>query len=170
LLEKVDELDSIDLLKLYSEIISELKNRKILRSTNNPVADYAEWLVSKAFNWKLEHNSKAGFDAIDDKGIKYQIKARRLHSSNKSRQLSVIRNLEEKLFDVLVAILFNEDFSILEAYKIPYSLIGNYARYNDYQNGHILVLKGNILLKQNADRIDDILVGYLTKMNKNNAY
>ena len=31
-----------DLLKLYCDLMEELRNRGIIRSSNNPVADYAE--------------------------------------------------------------------------------------------------------------------------------
>jgi len=101
--------------------------------------------------------SRAGFDAIDSKGIRYQIKGRRLHPSNSSRQLGVIRNLAEKKFNFLVVVLFDKDFSILVAYKIPHHLIDKYARYSEYQDGHILSLKGDVLTAKGVERIDNIL-------------
>ena len=107
-----------DLLITFGKILDELKRRGVVRSRNNPVADYAEWLVSKTFGYGLQPNSNSGFDAMDSAGVKYQIKSRRLHPSNKSRQLGVIRNLEDKKFNFLIAVLFNKDFSVLEAYGI----------------------------------------------------
>lgn len=141
-----------DLLALFAMIINELNNRGVVRTQNNPVADFSEWLVANTFDLTLQENSKNGFDAIDSNGMKYQIKGRRLHQTNSSRQLSVIRNLKDKKFDFLIGVLFNEDFSILEAYKIPHEIIPKYARYNSHQNGHILMLKGDILGQ--VERID----------------
>lgn len=48
-------------------------------------------------------------------GMRYQIKARRVHSAHRSRQLSTIRNLADQKFDYLIAVIFNDDFSILQA-------------------------------------------------------
>ncbi|MCG2686595.1 hypothetical protein L6278_00480, partial [Candidatus Parcubacteria bacterium] len=90
------------LLILYSDIINELKGRNILRSSNNPVGDYAEFMVAEKFNLELQPNSNKSFDAIDGKtGLKYQVKGRRITRSNASKQLGVIRNLETADFDFL---------------------------------------------------------------------
>ena len=130
------------LLSLYTDILNELKEREIIKAFNNPVSGVAEWLVAKAFKLKLQPNSNEGFDAIDEKtNTRYEIKARRITRYNKSRQLGVIRDLKKKRFDFLIGIIFDEYFSVLEAYKIPHSLIAEYAHYNNHQNGHILRLE-----------------------------
>ena len=150
-----------DLLVLFGDLLDELKRRGIVRSRNNPVADYSEWLVSKAFGLNLQPNSNSGFDAVDSKGIRYQIKGRRLHPANKSRQLGVIRNLEDKKFDFLIAVLFNKDFSVLEAHKIPHRLIDKHSRFSKHQNGHIMILRGDILTAEGVERIDEQLSEYI---------
>jgi hypothetical protein len=95
-------------LKLHSSIIDELKRRNVVRTRNNPVGDYTEWLVKRALKLQLSNNSKMGYDAKDNrKNIKYQIKGRQITSDNKSKQLSVIRKLEDKKFDFLIAVLFD---------------------------------------------------------------
>ncbi len=156
----ITKISPHELLVLFADVLDELKSRGVVRSRNNPVADYAEWVVTKGLGLSLQSNSTAGFDAIDSKGIRYQIKGRRLYPPNSSRQLGVIRNLAGKKFDFLVAVLFNKDFSILEAYKIPHYLIGKYARYSEHQNGHILILKGGVLMAKGVERIDNILRKY----------
>jgi hypothetical protein len=152
-----------DLLVLFGDVLDELKRRGIVRSRNNPVADYAEWLVSKAFNLNLQPNSNSGFDAIDSNGVKYQIKGRRLHPSNQSRQLGVIRNLKAKKFDFLIGVIFDKDFSVLEAYKIPHRLIKANSRFSKHQNGNILILKGDILSTKGVERIDEQLNEYIKR-------
>ncbi len=94
---------------------------------------------------ELEANSKAGYDALDSGGTRIQIKGRRLASKNASRQLSAIRKYEEKDFDILVAILFNEQFDVSEAYEVPHEVIGDYARYTAHGNSHTLIMGGSIL-------------------------
>lgn len=53
-----------ELLSLQADAIDELKKRGVLRTKNNPVGDYAEWLVSHALNLTLAKNSSAGYDAL----------------------------------------------------------------------------------------------------------
>lgn len=146
-----------ELLKFYTEIIEELINRRVLRTRNNPVADYTEWLVSSKLQFKLENNSKSGYDATDIKGIKYQIKGRRITPTNKSKQLGVIRKLESKKFDYLIGLVFDKDFSLIEGYKIPHQTIKKYAKFSKHQNGHILHLKGEILRDPKTENIINIL-------------
>ncbi|MCG7991197.1 MAG: hypothetical protein JAY99_01735 [Candidatus Thiodiazotropha lotti] len=141
----LSNLEVKELLKLQSSIIDELKKRKIVRTKNNPVGDYTEWLVAKGLGLELANNSSAGYDAIDTEGKKYQIKGRRITPDNKSRQLSALRNYEEKDFDYLVAVIFNENYEVIEARMIPHEIIGDYSKYREHVNAHILHLKGAIL-------------------------
>ena len=64
-----------------------------------------------AFKWDPENNSTAGYDAKDRAGVRYQIKARRLTQHNPSRQLSAIRNIDDKPFDILAGLLVSETFT-----------------------------------------------------------
>lgn len=134
-----------DILKLYAQIMEELRLRGVVRSGNNPVADYAEAVVAKQLKLKLANNSNRGFDAVDRKGTTYQIKARRITARNKSRQLGVIRNLEKRHFDYLLAAIFDESFILQELWRIPHDKIEEYSKYRSHQNGHILVLRGAVL-------------------------
>ena len=147
-------LSDKELLQLYSDLMVELRQRKLLRSSNNPVSDYAEKVISEMMLLTLEKGSNKGYDAIDEKtGTRYQIKARRLTKQNKSRQLGVIRNLDQNLFDYLIAVIFNESFSPQEIWKIPRNIIPKYSYFSPHQNGRILVLAGKILQDKEASRI-----------------
>ena len=134
-----------ELLQLQSSIINELKARSVVRTKNNPLGDYAEWLVANALGLDLQSNSKAGYDGVSKDGTRVQIKARRITPDNKSRQLGAIRNYAGKDFDVLAAVIFNEDFDVIDALLIPHDVVGEYANYREHVNAHILVLKGKIL-------------------------
>ena len=146
-------LEIKELLKLQATVIDELKKRGVVRTRNNPVGDYTEWLVAKSLCLELADNSAAGYDAIDEKGARYQIKGRRITAENKSRQLSAIRNYEGNEFDYLVAIIFNEYYDIIEARLAPHEVVGSYAKYREHVNAHILHLKGPIL---DDPRVTDI--------------
>ena len=133
--------------------MKELISRRIIRTFNNPVGDYTEWLVSSRLNYKLENNSKAGFDATSSTGERIQIKGRRITPWNKSRQLSAIRNLDSKDFDTLAAVIFDEDYNVIEAKMIPQKIIHEFANYREHVNAHILILQGDIL---SDNRVKDI--------------
>ena len=142
---QLEQLSVKDLLKLQSSVIDELNNRGIVRTKNNPLGDYTEWLVGSALNLELQPNSKAGYDGVDKSGTRIQIKGRRVTRNNKSRQLSAIRKYEEKDFDILIGLIFNEDFEVIEALSIPHEVIKDYARFSSHSNAHLLTLKGAVL-------------------------
>jgi hypothetical protein len=64
----VTTLGSHKILCLFPDIIEELRDRGLTRSKNNPVADYAEHLVCKAFSLTPAEKSTKGYDAVDIKG------------------------------------------------------------------------------------------------------
>jgi hypothetical protein len=142
------------LLQNYYHIIDELRKRKVVRTSNGPIGDYAEWLIAKQLGLTLVTNSTAGYDAIDSSGLKYQIKSRRITPRRSHRQLSAIRNLKNHDFDYLIAILFNERVEVTSVMKMPHAIIEKYARYREHVNAHILILSGGIL--------DDPLIEDLT--------
>lgn len=149
----IKDLSIKELLQHSSAIIDELKRRKVVRTKNNPLGDYTEWLVAKGLGLDLANNSVAGYDGTDSEGVKIQIKGRRVTPENKSRQLSAIRNLEKNDFDQLVAVIFGEDYEILDAVIIPHEIIAEYAAYRQHTNAYFLHLKGAIL---HDPRVKDI--------------
>ncbi len=155
---ELSRLSEVELLKLHASIIDELKARKVVRTKNNPVGDYTEWLVSNALKLQLSNNSASGYDGIDKKGIKYQIKGRRITPENTSRQLSAIRNLKKKDFDFLIGVIFNKDYKILDAVMIPHAVVEEYASYKKHVNAHILHLREAILTDTRVRNI----IGQLT--------
>jgi len=116
-------LSPIDLLRLNAHTLVELRDRGFIRTLNAPLGDYAEYLFCKAFVWKIADNSAKDYDATDPQGKRYQIKARRLVKSNTSRQLGALRRLTENNFEVLGAVLFRADFTVLKAALIPHSVV-----------------------------------------------
>ena len=81
------DLTNEEVLRLWATVMGELRRRRVIRSANNPVADYAETLVAERLGLQLVGNSTASYDAVAQDGTRYQIKARRLHDETSSRQL-----------------------------------------------------------------------------------
>lgn len=134
----------LDLLRQHGEALKELRRRGTIRTSNNPVGDYAETLFCRAFGWDQTPNSERDTDAIGPDGTRYQIKSRRLTQHNGSRQLGALRRLPDKNFDVLAAVLFAEDFSVIRAALIPHSVTKERASYVQATNSWRFLLQDDI--------------------------
>lgn len=134
-------LATSELLKLYADVMTELRNREVLRSSNNPVADYTEALVVAALQLTRAPASEAGFDATSQQGERFEIKGRRLTAQNRSTQLSAIRGIELQHFDYLVGVVLNEDFTVRYGYQIPYGVVQTVSRFRAHVNARILHLR-----------------------------
>jgi hypothetical protein len=141
------------LLVLHSQIADELRERGITRSSNSPTGDLAEYLFCKAFRWTQAGNSRANIDALDEAGIRYQIKGRRATRFNKSRQLSAIRDMAGAHSDFLAGVLFKEDYTVLRAALIPHSIVLVGATYVSHTNSHRFLLRDDIW---NAPGVRDV--------------
>lgn len=139
------QLDDKRLLAAYCSLMSELEDRGVVRSSNNPVADYTETLVARALGLSLEPQSRAGYDARDADGIRYQIKGRRLTSRNNSTQLSALRNLAQRPFDILAAVAYAQDLSVLYGALVPIEVVAELSRFSAHSNSHVFMFRRNVL-------------------------
>lgn len=128
-----------ELLLLSGLILNELQSRGVVRTRNNPVSGYTEWLVSTRLNLRLAANSNKGFDAVDVSGRRYEIKARRLTPRTRSAQLSAIRDISGEHFDFLIAVVYNKDFEIILALRIPRSVVVEKSSYVKATNSYKLM-------------------------------
>jgi hypothetical protein len=145
-------------LNIFAGCLDELKRRGVTRSTNNPVADYAEFLFQNALSLKLCPKSTKGYDATDTHGRKYEIKGRRLTSHNTSRQLSAIRGLDENHFDFLAGVLFGADFTVQKACLVPHDQVSILSAYREHTNSWILHLRDSVWTKPGVIDVTQDLV------------
>ena len=150
-----------ELLALTGRILDELLQRGIVRSTNNPVADYSEYLTAKAFGLRLVANANAGFDAISEAGTRFQVKARRLTPRNGSRQLGFVRGMASSAdpFDFLVGILFDTNFRVIRAALIPVGVVRQLARRVDYVNAWRIILADSVWTIPGVEDCTERIVG-----------
>jgi hypothetical protein len=141
-MDRLRDKSIAELLALHAAILEELRLQGVLRSANNPTGDLAEYLFCAAFGWKQAGNSAKSFDATGDDGTRYQIKGRRIHRRNRSRQLSAIRDLTG--FDILAAVLFDDDYRIMRAALIPISVVRDRSSYIKHTNSHKFLLRDEI--------------------------
>lgn len=133
------------LTQLNQETLAELERRNVIRTRNNPVSEYTEWLVSNRMGMVLAPASTKGYDAITSDGRKVQIKSRKNNAKNKSMILGIIRNYELNQFDDLIAVIYHPDFSIRYALQISHELVKIYGRFNQHQNGYTLSMTAKLL-------------------------
>ena len=74
----LNSMSELDLLQAHSAVITELICRKVVKTRNNPIGDYTEWLVRRKLNLEEQPNNPKSFDARDRNGTRYQIKGRTL--------------------------------------------------------------------------------------------
>ena len=146
-----------EILQLTGKILDELSARNIVRTSNNPVSGYTEWLVSQRLGLTLCTNSEKGFDSTDKRGVKYEIKARRVTPKNKSRQLSAIRDIEGEHFNFLIAVVYNKDFEVILALKIPRSVVVAKSSYVKSTNSYKLMAEDGLKDEPGVEDIAPLL-------------
>jgi len=138
--DALKQMSAKKLLRLYKEILRHLEEREICMTKDSPVGGYGEWLVARAFGGKRLGHSNKSVDVLTLNGIRLQVKTRWLPLERDSRQLSAIRNLDERGFDYLVAVLLDKNFDVMEAYQIPHAAVARLATRSEHTNSHRLVL------------------------------
>jgi hypothetical protein len=103
-----------ELLELSRGVLSELRCRHVIRTTNAPAGDYAEWLTMLATDGELAPNSEKSWDvkAKDERLI--QVKARVVvdPENRGQRQLSAFRSWD---FTDALVVLFDERYGVWKA-------------------------------------------------------
>ena len=132
------------LLRLHYCVLDELKARGIIRQATAPIGEYAELLLCEALDWtRVEKHYNPGFDATDKDGARVQIKARRITGAG-SRQIGSFRNLEQRPFDKLAAVLFAKNLEIVRAAIIPLEIVKRMSVYDKYTKGFRLMLEDTL--------------------------
>jgi hypothetical protein len=128
--DKLLELDALllgmedgEVAKAWARCMRALRSRNLVRTANTPVGDYAERICCYRFGLKRKGFSEKSVDAVDAKGVRYQIKGRRLTSENRSRQLGAIRDVEKEPFDVLLAVFFDENLDLEGIWWVPHEVV-----------------------------------------------
>ena len=105
-------------LNKYTEVIEKLKKAEIIR-TGKIVADYGEYVASRKLKLKLASSSvNKGYDAIDSKGKKYEIKTRKASIWNKPTIFPITRSQFE-VVNFLIYVEFDNKWNLVRLLKIP---------------------------------------------------
>lgn len=128
----------VELIDLYSSVIKELKEKKIIR-TKNVLGDLGEYLVIKHYcnNTKLPNLFAAevgtqNIDAIDKKGSRYSIKS----TSNSCTGVFYGLNekgsdiIDEKKFEYVVICQFDDDYCLNGIYQLDWDTFFKHKKWH----------------------------------------
>ena len=132
-----DAMTDTELLLAHCRIIDHIRLHNLHSPGGNPIAGYAELLVSERLELELAPDENVGFDARDPAtGETYQIKHTR--APRRAPQTGMINNLDGRPFDFLVFLIFNQDLSVREAWKLAYDFVHLNARYSNANDAHYI--------------------------------
>jgi hypothetical protein len=133
-----------ELLALSRAILSELRQRGVIRSGNAPAGDYAELLVQRATGGELAPNSQRSWDVLTADGERLQVKARVVTNPKAAgeRQLSVFRSWE---FDAALVVLFDDEFRVWRAARFPVDRLRDGARFSQHVRGFRILATDKLL-------------------------
>ncbi|TGL07507.1 hypothetical protein EHQ43_06075 [Leptospira bouyouniensis] len=132
------DLKNEDIVNLYSEIIKELKNRKIIR-TKNILGDLAEFISIETYNktpglpnLQAAPPGTQNIDAISKKGERYSIKATSGNLTGVFYGLNDpdSNNPELQKFEFVLIVIFNNEFELQRILEINWNQFLKFKRWH----------------------------------------
>jgi hypothetical protein len=146
---------TLQLLRLYADILTELVRRKVTRSRNAPAGDLAEWIAVTLYNGTLAPQSEKSWDVRASDGRLIQVKARLItQGDNRSHVYSPFRSWD---FDVCLFILLDaHTYDVVRAVEVPVAAVQAAASWSKHVNGNRVSTKVQLLgLDGAVDRTDE---------------
>lgn len=101
----------------YRQMLTQLKERLVVRTENAPAGDYAEYLVARALGGELQDNSTKGYDLlVGDQRI--QVKSRVISPTQKTGERQLGKFSSEEFDQLVVVLLSSDDYSIRRAARL----------------------------------------------------
>lgn len=150
---EICKLSTADIIHLYSEIIKELKNRKVIR-TNNVIGDLGEYLAIEYYRSipNLPKLSPApvgteNIDAIDRNGKRYSIKSCSGITTGVFYGLNPkgATNDEEQKFEHVIICVFSPDYEISSIYQMDWNTFLKHKRWHSRMQAWNLTLSQKVL-------------------------
>jgi hypothetical protein len=137
------QLTTRQLLRLYSDILSELVSRQVIRSRNAPLGDLAEWLVVRAYEGQLAPPSAKSWD-VEARGRRLQVKARLIATEDRrSHNYSVFRSYD---FDACVFLILDaHSYDVVQAVELSRAAVETLARETAWVKGSRIGTKVRLL-------------------------
>jgi hypothetical protein len=147
------KLTDTELVSAYSDLLRELKRRRIIRS-NNVVGDLGEYTAiayykSKSKLPKLAEalSGNKGFDATDEMGRRYSIKTVTGRTTGSFFGLpppELAQNIEP-IFDYVILVKFDSNFVLEFIKELTWQQFLDFKRWIDRQRAYNLLITKNLL-------------------------
>lgn len=123
-----------ELLAQYAAILAELHRRRVVRSRNAPVGDYAETLAAHVYDGQLAAKSQKSFDVTAADGRLVQVKARTVGPGVRTAaKFSPFRSFD---FDIAVFVAFDlSSYAVTWAREVAAAAIRDEVSYSAHVNG-----------------------------------
>jgi hypothetical protein len=145
-------LTDLEVFGRWAEVMRELAARGLIWSGKSPLADYAELLVARHFGVEPLRGTNPGYDLVTKYGRRVQVKSRRFAPGSKPSDFGEFSEFEDKRFDDLVAVLFEEDFTVRVAYLAPYAWVAE--RVKRVKDKYRLTIKAVLDDAENLERLE----------------
>jgi hypothetical protein len=146
------------LLNEYARTLDTLLDRKYVRTRNGPIGDAAEYIVSKAYEGKLEPNSKKSYDVTTGSGKTIQVKARAVNTTKNygGQTFSAIRSFD---CDLMVFLVFDqESLDLVSAHELSSQQVREIGSHINHVNAR--VVNPNAVKKVGQDVTELIRAAY----------
>jgi len=134
-----------ELLARYAVILQELQDRRVVRTRNAPLGDYAEYLAVQVYGGTLATNSVKSYDLLAADGRRVQVKARTVAPDTRaSAVFSVFRSFD---FDIAVLITFDSaTYALRQAREVPAVVLKSAGRHSAHVNGRLIKITAGLQL------------------------
>src|SRR3954447_1842980 len=104
----LEGLDDRELVRLFGRVMLALRERNIVRSANNPIADIAEQLVAAPYVGSVAPPNEPSYDVLAADGRRLQVKAPRRSQTGRT----TLTPLRRPDFNAVVAVTFKPDLEV----------------------------------------------------------
>jgi hypothetical protein len=146
----LETMSTRDLLMFWALSLSELKDREVVRTLNNPIGDIAEALVAAHFDGERGGFTQKSWD-VRTGTEKLQVKALRRAGQKARRNLSPVRSSD---YDAVVVVIFATDLRVESGLYIPRAVVEELFDHNQHVNGRIIRLTQKLLDHPDVDAIE----------------
>ncbi len=123
--ESLSSLGELELLGLWVQVMKALKQRGLVRSAGStPLGGYAETLVARRYGTDVLQGQDDGYDVVDPATkSRLQVKARRYVAGASTTHFGEFDLFDQRRFDEFVGVVFNEDFTVRTAWRMPWTTV-----------------------------------------------
>ena len=149
----LSELQNIDIVNLYSEIITELKKRKMIR-TKNLLGDLGEYLAIDYYcktpgldNLQAAPAGTQNVDALSRKGERYSVKSTTGKLTGVFYGLNDpdVHEAETQKFEFVIVVIFSDEFKLNKIVEITWNQFLKLKRWHKTMRGWNLSINKNLL-------------------------